>query len=81
MKYLILAMVILAGCAGKTIYVPVSSCPPPPAISMPELAVSRLPQKPAAPEALKAMIEDHLVLKSSLGQCITALDAYSDVKK
>lgn len=68
----------ITGCACqvKTVYVPVSSCPAPPYISMPELAVDRLPQKPETKDALKALMDDHITLKGSLEQCITALDGY-----
>lgn len=78
MRYLLLLTVLLAGCVGevKTVYVPVSSCPVPPVIVMPELAVDRLPQKPQTKDALKALLDDHIALKGSLEQCVTALDAY-----
>lgn len=77
MRYLLLLTVLLAGCGGiKTVYVPVPSCPAPPVITMPELAVDRLPKKPPAADALKALMDDHVTLKSGLEQCITALDGY-----
>ena len=77
MRCLLLLTVLLAGCGGiKTVYVPVPSCPAPPVITMPELAVDRLPKKPETKAALKALLDDHITLKGSLEQCITALDAY-----
>lgn len=74
---MILSTVLLAGCGGiKTVYIPVSSCPAPPVITMPELAVDRLPKKPATAEGLKALMTDHITLKSTLEQCITILEGY-----
>lgn len=71
------ALILLSGCAAtEIVYVPVSSCPQPPTITMPELAVSRLPQKPATAEGLKALLEDHITLKSTIEQCITSLEGY-----
>lgn len=76
-RMVLLSIVLLAG-AGctKTVMVPVSSCPAPPVIVMPELAVDRLPQKPGTSDALKALGEDHIVLKSMLNQCVVTLDSY-----
>jgi len=73
--FVILAM-LLTGCCPPPVMIPVSSCPPPPVITMPELAVSRLPKKPATAEGLKALLEDHITLKSTLEQCITSLEGY-----
>lgn len=68
---------ILTGCAStKTVYVPVSSCPEPPAFSMPSLAVDRLPDPPPTEEGLKALAEDYIVMKSELQRAILLLDAY-----
>lgn len=82
MKWTIARMVLIlivsfvgSGCT-KTVMVPVSSCPVPPVITMPDLEVSRLPKKPTTPDALKAMMMDHITLKSTLEQCIISLDGY-----
>ena len=66
----------LSGCGLQTVYVPVSSCPAPPVIIMPDLAVSRLPKQPTTPDALKALAEDHITLRGTLQQCIITLDGY-----
>lgn len=68
----------LSGCACqvKTVYVPVSTCPAPPVITMPELAVDRLPAKPETKVALKALLDDHIALKGSLEACIVTVDGY-----
>lgn len=76
MRYLLLLMLPGCACQVKTVYVPVSSCPVPPVITMPELAVDRLAPKPKTEDALKAMLDDHIALKGSLEQCIIALDGY-----
>ena len=80
MKWLvgmILSTVLLAGCAAtQTVYIPVSSCPPPPVMIMPELAINRLPQKPETAAGLKALMEDHIVLENTLKQCIINLEGY-----
>lgn len=68
--------VSLAGCGIKTVYVPVPTCPPPPALAMPLLEVDRLPEKPGTAQALKALGSDHVTLQSTLEQCIIHLDAY-----
>ncbi len=69
---------MLSGCARqvKTVYVPVSSCPAPPVITLPELAVNRLPKQPESKDALKALLDDHITLRGTLLQCITILDGY-----
>lgn len=73
----LILIVTLAGCCTeKTVMVPVSSCPAPPVISMPTLAVEGLPPKPETAAALKALAVDHITLKSTLEQCITTLDGY-----
>lgn len=69
-------IVSLAGCGGRTVYVPVSSCPQPPPLAMPLLEVDRLPEKPGTAQALKALGSDHVTLQSTLEQCIVHLDAY-----
>lgn len=80
----ILSTVLLAGCGGKIVYVPVSSCPEPPPLAMPLLSVERLPTPPrgARPTAeqtraaIRALGLDHVTLKKTLEQCILTLDAY-----
>lgn len=74
---LILSLIVsLAGCGIRTVYVPVSTCPQPPALAMPLLEVDRLPDKPGTAQALKALGSDHVTLQSTLEQCIIHLDAY-----
>jgi hypothetical protein len=73
---LIMIVTLVGGCCTPTAQVPVSSCPVPPIMIMPELAVDRLPQKPPTADALKALAEDHIVLKYTLEQCIISLDGY-----
>lgn len=75
MALLLIALSAGTGCT-KTVMVPVSSCHAPPIISMPDLAVNSLPQKPATADALKALMTDHITLKSTLEQCLTTLDGY-----
>lgn len=68
---------MLSGCASnRTVYVPVSSCPEPPVMTMPVLAVDRLPDPPPTEEAIKALAEDYIVMKSELQRAILLLDAY-----
>lgn len=66
----------LTGCCPPPVLVPVSSCPQPPEISMPQLAVDQLPAKPETAAALKALAIDHVILKATLKQCIIDLDGY-----
>ena len=73
---LLLSTIWLSGCGIKTVYVPVSSCPQPPVITMPVLAVNQLPQKPETDAALTAFRVDHITLRETLRQCITALGGY-----
>ncbi|MGE3551098.1 MAG: hypothetical protein AB7I29_14515 [Geobacter sp.] len=73
---MILSTALLAGCAPKTVYIPVSNCPAPPSIAMPDLAVHRLPDHPQTKEALEALREDHITLRKTLEQCTTALESY-----
>ena len=72
----ILTALLVGSACTKTVMVPVSSCPAPPIITMPVLEVSRLPKKPTTPAALKAMMMDHITLKSTLEQCIISLEGY-----
>lgn len=72
---LALIVTFVGGCC-KTVYVPVSTCPQPPALAMPLLEVDRLPNKPGTAQALKALGSDHVTLQSTLEQCIVHLDAY-----
>ena len=73
----ILSVIILSGCAStRTVYVPVSSCPEPPPVSMPELQVPKLPNPAPTDAALKAIADDYLVMKSELQRAILLLDAY-----
>lgn len=80
MKYTLLGLlvgILLTGCAStRTVYVPVSSCPEPPAIAMPDLAVNRLPTPAPTEQALKALAEDYVTLKAELQRAVTLLDAY-----
>lgn len=69
------ALLVGNGCT-KTVMVPVSSCPVPPVITMPVLEVSRLPKTPPTSDALKALMLDHITLKSTLEQCIISLEGY-----
>lgn len=73
---ILLSTALLAGCGPKIVYIPVSSCPAPPVITMPESAVDRLPKKPETREALKAMAEDLVARSNVLEQCLTALEGY-----
>jgi len=43
---------------------------------MPELSIERLPEKPETKDALKALMEDHIILQNTLEQCITSLEGY-----
>ena len=75
MVLILIVFVAGSGCT-KSVMVPVSSCPAPPIMLMPELEVSQLPQKPPTPDALKALMLDHITLKSTLEQCIISLEGY-----
>ena len=73
----ILSVIILSGCAStRTVYVPVSSCPEPPLVNMPELQVPKLPQPAPTDAALKAIAEDYITMKAELNRMIIILDAY-----
>ena len=73
----IIAVIILSGCAStRTVYVPVSSCPEPPPVSMPELQVPKLPQPAPTDEALRAIAEDYITMKAELNRLIILLEAY-----
>lgn len=73
---LILTVTLAGCCHDKTVMVPVSSCPAPQIITMPLLAVDRLPKQPGTTDALKALAMDHITLQSTLEQCITTLNGY-----
>ena len=75
---LIIVALLMSGCAcqPEIVYVPVPTCAEPPAMTMPELAVDRLPRQPETAEGLKALAVDHLKLKATLEQCIINLEAY-----
>lgn len=78
-KLITISVILLTGCAGqqiKTVHIPVSSCPPPPALTMPELAVDRLPAHPTTAEALTAIRDDHIRMRGELERCIVILDGY-----
>lgn len=66
----------LSGCSPKAVLIPVSSCPTPPTINVPTLAVDALPNKPETKDALKALMIDHINLKSTRDQCLKALQVY-----
>lgn len=71
-----LSVILLCGCSPKIVYVPVSSCPAPPVMVMPELAVSHLAGKPDTKDALKALMVDHVTLRGNLEQCLVVLEGY-----
>ena len=73
---LITTALFVGGCCTTPVMVPVSSCPVPPVITMPVLEVSRLPKTPPTPDALKALMLDHITLKSTLEQCVISLEGY-----
>lgn len=74
---LIILLFSLTGCQHvEYVYIPVYSCPAPPTITMPELAVNRLPEKPEVRDGLKALMEDHVNLRETLKQCITIVEGY-----
>ena len=73
----IIAVIILSGCAStKTVYVPVSSCPEPPSVTMPILMVDSLPKPAPTDQALKAITEDYITMKLELQRLIILLEAY-----
>ncbi len=73
---ILLSTIMLTGCGVKTVYVPVSSCPEPPAVSMPVMVVDQLPKQPTTDQALKALAADYVTMKSELQRVILLLDAY-----
>lgn len=74
---LFITAMLFSGCASnRTVYVPVSSCPEPPPVSMPELQVPKLPQPAPTDQALKAIAEDYITMKAELQRLITLLEAY-----
>lgn len=73
----IMVALMLSGCAStKTVYVPVSSCPEPPAVTMPLLMVDSLPNPAPTDQALKAIAEDYITMKLELQRLIILLEAY-----
>lgn len=80
MKYPLVGLlvgILLTGCAStRTVYVPVSSCPEPPQVSMPVLVVDQLPKQPTTDQALKALAADYVTMKAELQRVILLLDAY-----
>lgn len=73
----IIAVIILSGCsATRTAYVPVSSCPEPPPISMPILQVDSLQKDSDTDVALHALAEDYVTMKAELKRLIILLEAY-----
>lgn len=85
MKYLYLNIVILISlnlfaCSPKPVLIPVSSCPTPPVINCPTLAIDGLSKKPETKDALKALMIDHINLKDTRDQCLKALEVYRNEK-
>ena len=73
----ILTATLVGGCCTpETVLVPVYSCPAPPEMTMPVLAVTRLSDKPTTAQTLQAVSEDYVVLKNNLEQCLIILDGY-----
>jgi len=80
MRWLLIMAIFLSGCGTvEYVYVPVSSCPAPPVIIMPDLSVNKLSEKPETKEALKALLEDHINLRETLKQCITIVEGYKPI--
>jgi len=73
---LLMSTIWLYGCCPPPVLIPVSSCPQPPTITMPLLAVDQLPAKPDTATGLKALAIDHVTLKETLKQCIIDLEGY-----
>ena len=77
----ILTATLVGGCCTpKEVLVPVYSCPAPPEMTMPVLAVTRLSDKPTTAQTLQAVSEDYVVLKNNLEQCLIILDGYRGEK-
>ena len=79
MRIVLLASTIcLSGCTCKPqlVYVPVSSCIEPPALSMPRLQVDILPEHANTKESVQALANDHRTMRLTLQQCIVILDGY-----
>lgn len=77
----ILTATLVGGCCTpETVLVPVYSCPAPPEMTMPVLAVTRLSDKPTTAQTLQAVSEDYVVLKNNLEQCLIILDGYRGEK-
>ena len=78
----ILTATLVGGCCTpETVLVPVYSCPAPPEMTMPTLAVTRLSDSPTTAESLQAITADHITLKNNLGQCLIILDGYRKEKQ
>ncbi len=73
---LLFLTVLLVGCQTKYAYIPVIGCPTPTEIKMPILQVNDLIKNPETKDALKALTQDHITLKSKLEQCILIVDSY-----
>lgn len=73
---LLLSTIWLTSCCPPPVMIPVSSCPQPPVITMPVLAVTQLPEQPETAATLKALAVDHITLRETLRQCITTLEGY-----
>ena len=77
----ILTATLVGGCCTpETVLVPVYSCPAPPEMTMPVLAVTRLSDSPTTAQTLQAVSEDYVVLKNNLEQCLIILDGYRGEK-
>ena len=77
----ILTATLVGGCCTtQEVLVPVYSCPAPPEMTMPVLAVTRLSDKPTTAQTLQAVSEDYVVLKNNLEQCLIILDGYRGEK-
>lgn len=63
-------------CTPETVLVPVYSCPAPPPMTFPVLAVTRLSDNATTAESLQALAVDHVELRSNLSQCLILLDGY-----
>ena len=72
----VILLMLLTACCPPPVLIPVSTCPVPPVMIMPELSINRLPKKPEVKEGLKALMEDHIILKNTLEQCIINLEGY-----
>ena len=73
---MILSVLMIGGCGCKTVYVPVSSCPPAPKMTMPESEVDKLPPKPPAAMSIRALTIDLITYREMLEACIINLEPY-----